>query len=131
MTSLGDFLEEEEQSYIDKAEFDIYKGIDNGGNLIRFNNSKYYLDGFFVDRIRAFEDNFEIQRQSLEDILFQHNDVPALVFGEEVENLSYLGGMLIRYGTQLNPEFRNIEGTEFDFVAPIQLDFPMMKMLRA
>ena len=30
VTSLGDFLEEEEQSYIDKAEFDIYKGIDNG-----------------------------------------------------------------------------------------------------
>ena len=123
VTSLGDFLEEEEQSYIDKAEFDIYKGIDNGGNLIRFNNSKYYLDGFFVDRIRAFEDNFEIQRQSLEDILFQHNDVPALVFGEEVENLSYLGGMLIRYGTQLNPEFRNIEGTEFDFCGPNPVRF--------
>ena len=125
VTSLGDFLEEEEQSYIDKAEFDIYKGIDNGGNLIRINNSRYYLDGFFVDRIRAFEDNFEIQRQSLEDILFQHNDVPALVFGEEVENLSYLGGMLIRYGTQLNPEFRNIEGIEIDFIGsnPVRFSY--------
>ena len=45
------------------------------------------------------------------------------MFGEEVENLSYLGGMLIRYGTQLNPEFRNIEGTEFDFCGPNPVRF--------
>ncbi len=56
---------------IDKTEFDEYKGIDNGGNLIQIVNSEYYLDTYFVEQIRRFEPELEIQQRSLEDILFK------------------------------------------------------------
>ncbi len=40
-------------------------------------------------------------------------------------NLLYLEGMLGRYGVQLNLEFQDIEGTEFDFIgsSPVRFSY--------